>query len=144
MIFSDAAISFHRFRQAHSSTTCEYGGLGLGLAIARHLVELHGGVVLAHSDGEGKGAEFTVQLPVSAAFQSAQPGIGVRLLPSLGASTTGAMPSLDGLRILLVDDEPDAREMVAAILSEAGAVKLLLPVGRGRRSSWSRRGNPTR
>ena len=112
---------FDRFRQADSSTTREYGGLGLGLAIVRHLVELHGGVVLARSEGEGKGAEFTVQLPIVAAFQSAQPGNGVRLLPGAGASTSGAMPSLAGLRVLLVDDEPDAREMVAAILSEAGA-----------------------
>ena len=112
---------FDRFRQGDSSTTREYGGLGLGLAIVRHLVELHGGVVLAHSDGEGKGAEFIVQLPISAAFRSAQTGSGVRLLPGTGADTSGAMPSLAGLRVLLVDDEPDAREMVAAILSEAGA-----------------------
>ena len=112
---------FDRFRQGDSSTTREYGGLGLGLAIVRHLVELHGGVVLAHSDGEGKGAEFIVQLPVSAAFQSVQFGNGVRLLPGAGAGTSGAMPSLAGLRVLLVDDEPDAREMVAAILTEAGA-----------------------
>ena len=112
---------FDRFRQADSSTTREHGGLGLGLAIVRHLVELHGGVVLAHSDGEGKGAEFIVQLPILAAFQSVQPGSGIRLLPSPGARTPGAMPSLAGLRVLLVDDEADAREMIAAILIEAGA-----------------------
>ena len=112
---------FDRFRQADSSTTREHGGLGLGLAIVRHLVELHGGTVLARSEGEGKGAEFIVQLPISAAVQSAQPRDGVRLLPSAIASTPGAMPSLAGLRVLLVDDEADAREMVAAILIEAGA-----------------------
>jgi len=112
---------FDRFRQGDSSTTREHGGLGLGLAIVRHLVELHGGVVFAHSDGEGKGAEFIVQLPISAAYQSAQTGSGVRLLPGMGADTSGAMPSLAGLRVLLVDDEPDAREMIAAILSQAGA-----------------------
>ena len=112
---------FDRFRQADSSTTREHGGLGLGLAIVRHLVELHGGTVLARSEGEGKGAEFIVQLPISAALQSAQPRDGVRLLPSAAATTQGAMPSLAGLRVLLVDDEADAREMVAAILIEAGA-----------------------
>ena len=90
---------FDRFRQADSSTTREHGGLGLGLAIVRHLVELHGGVVLAHSDGEGKGAEFIVQLPVSAAFQSVQPSDGVRLLPSASVGISGAMPSLAGLRV---------------------------------------------
>jgi PAS domain S-box-containing protein len=112
---------FDRFRQADSSTTREHGGLGLGLAIVRHLVELHGGVALAHSDGEGKGAEFIVQLPISSAHQSAEPGNAIRLLTSVAARTADAMPSLAGLRILLVDDEADAREMIAAILIEAGA-----------------------
>jgi PAS domain S-box-containing protein len=112
---------FDRFRQGDSSTTREYGGLGLGLAIVRHLVELHGGVVRAYSGGEGEGAEFTVQLPISVAARSAQPNEKARVHPNVGESISGTMPSLAGLRILLVDDEPDAREMVAAILSEAGA-----------------------
>jgi PAS domain S-box-containing protein len=108
---------FDRFRQGDGSTTREYSGLGLGLAIVRHLVELHGGVVHASSGGEGKGAEFTVQLPT----RSARPDEQTRVYPNVGEVIAGAMPSLAGLRILLVDDEPDAREMVSAILNEAGA-----------------------
>ncbi len=114
-------VIFDRFRQGDSSTTREYGGLGLGLAIVRHLVELHGGVVYAHSDGEGKGAEFTVQLPLSIAARAAQLDEERRVHPSVSESIPGAMPSLAGLRVLLVDDELDAREILSAILREAGA-----------------------
>ncbi len=114
-------VIFDRFRQGDSSTTREYGGLGLGLAIVRHLVELHGGVVHARSDGEGKGAEFTVQLPLSIAARPAQLDEEPRVHPSVSESIPGTMPSLAGLRILLVDDEPDAREILSAILTEAGA-----------------------
>ena len=112
---------FERFRQGDGSTTREHGGLGLGLAIVRHLVELHGGVVRAFSDGEGKGSEFRVELPISVASRSAQIDDEDRVHPSVGENLSGAMPSLAGLRILLVDDEPDAREILSAILREAGA-----------------------
>jgi hypothetical protein len=113
---------FERFRQGDSSTAREYGGLGLGLAIVRHLVELHGGVVHAHSEGEHKGAEFVVQLPISVAARSAPAVDGEpRVHPTVGENVYGALPSLAGVRILLVDDEPDAREAIAAILGEAGA-----------------------
>jgi PAS domain S-box-containing protein len=112
---------FERFRQGDGSTTREHGGLGLGLAIVRHLVELHGGVVRAFSDGEGKGSEFRVELPISVASRSAQLDDESRVHPSVGENLSGAMPSLTGLRILLVDDEPDAREILSAILREAGA-----------------------
>jgi PAS domain S-box-containing protein len=109
---------FERFRQGDSSTTREYGGLGLGLAIVRHLVELHGGVVSAHSEGAGRGAEFTIQLPILArSRESAETQVHRRV----GGNLSGTVPSLAGLRILVVDDEPDAREIVAAILGEAGA-----------------------
>jgi CheY-like chemotaxis protein len=109
---------FERFRQGDSSTTREQGGLGLGLAIVRHLVELHGGVVSAHSEGAGRGAEFTIQLPILARLQeSAETPVHRRV----GANISGRVPSLAGLRILVVDDESDAREIVAAILGEAGA-----------------------
>jgi signal transduction histidine kinase len=64
---------FDRFRQGDNSTTREYGGLGLGLAIVRHLVELHGGMVITHSDGSGRGAQFIVQLPILTAIQLAEP-----------------------------------------------------------------------
>ena len=112
---------FERFRQGDSSTTREHRGLGLGLAIVRHLVELHGGVVRAWSEGEGKGSEFVVELPISVASRTAQPDDEARVHPGVGERISGKMPSLAGLRILLVDDEPDAREILTAILGEAGA-----------------------
>ena len=113
-------LVFDRFRQGDSSTTREHGGLGLGLAIVRHLVELHGGVVSAHSEGEGKGAEFVVQLPISIAVRP-EAEDEARVHPGVGGKTPYAMPSLAGLRILIVDDEQDARDIVSAILAEAGA-----------------------
>jgi PAS domain S-box-containing protein len=107
---------FDRFRQADGTTTRAHSGLGLGLAIVRHLVELHGGSVRAHSDGEGKGALFAVRLPVAAVrpklmdeSRDADPRMGDGELP------------LGGLRVLVVDDEVDARELVAAVLTEGGA-----------------------
>jgi PAS domain S-box-containing protein len=112
---------FERFRQGDSSTTREFGGLGLGLSIVRHLVELHGGVVHAHSEGEGKGAEFVVELPVSVTTRRASSVDRTKVEPSVGESLRGAMPVLDGLRILFVDDERDAREVVSAILHQTGA-----------------------
>ena len=113
---------FDRFRQADASTTRKYGGLGLGLAIVRHLVELHGGTVEARSDGEGAGATFVVRLPLKAMGQPAaddrQPGSVV--------STHGfgdcPDPSLAGVRVLAVDDEPDARHLVKRILEQCHAV----------------------
>jgi len=98
----------------HGPPVTPYQGLDhFGLTVS--------GIDAVAAELKGKGAEFIVQLPISAAYQSAQTGSGVRLLPGMGADTSGAMPSLAGLRVLLVDDEPDAREMIAAILSEAGA-----------------------
>jgi CheY-like chemotaxis protein len=113
---------FDRFRQGDSSTTREHGGLGLGLAIVRHLVELHGGVVKAHSEGLGKGAEFIVHLPVLTADRFSELRDERRVHSSGGGIAVGPMPSLAGLRILVVDDEADAREIASAILGEAGAV----------------------
>ena len=111
---------FERFRQGDSSTTREHGGLGLGLAIVRHLVELHGGVVNAYSDGAGKGAEFIVQLPTLVSARTSQPG-EERVHPSAGGNLSGGVPALAGVRVLVVDDERDAREIIAVILGEAGA-----------------------
>jgi signal transduction histidine kinase/CheY-like chemotaxis protein len=102
---------FERFRQADSTSTRAHGGLGLGLSIARHLVELQGGRIGAHSDGVGRGATFTVRFPILRESD---------LSPGVPASGRGDA-SLDGLRVLLVDDEPDARELFAATLAEHGA-----------------------
>jgi PAS domain S-box-containing protein len=109
---------FDRFRQGDSSTTREHGGLGLGLAIVRHLVELHGGVVSARSEGLGRGAEFTIQLPILARLQAS---LETPVHRRADATASGRIPSLAGTRILVVDDDPDAREIAAAILGEAGA-----------------------
>lgn len=103
---------FERFKQADSSTTRKYGGLGLGLAIVRQLTELHGGSVVARSLGLGKGASFEVTLPVRV--------IAPRSEPVPGLSPPSVRP-LEGVRVLIVDDEPDARELVATLLAEHGA-----------------------
>ena len=113
---------FERFRQGESSSTNrEHGGLGLGLSIVRHLVELHGGLVRARSAGIGKGAEFSVELPVSIAAERTDFGDETRTHPSAGGTAGSAMPYLSGLRVLVVDDEEDAREMLSTILGQAGA-----------------------
>jgi CheY-like chemotaxis protein/anti-sigma regulatory factor (Ser/Thr protein kinase) len=103
---------FDRFRQADSSTTRSHGGLGLGLAIVRHLVELHGGTVEAASDGEGRGSTFTVRLPVA-------PGLSSGAEPP--AVTAEPLMELSGVKVLLVDDEPGAREVLPAVLELFGA-----------------------
>ena len=110
---------FDRFRQADSSTTRTHGGLGLGLAIVRHLVELHGGTVAAQSDGDGRGASFVVSLPVPAL---ASPAAAPEPLPSpAGRPGTAAAPDLLGLRVLLVDDDPETRRIVPLMLEQFGA-----------------------
>ncbi|HEY3320755.1 MAG TPA: ATP-binding protein [Planctomycetota bacterium] len=110
---------FSRFRQGDSSTTRAFGGLGMGLAIARHIVELHGGVVRAESGGLGKGATFSVLLPVQALRESHSQGS----LPSGAAAHDGAQKDqrLDGQTILVVEDEPDTLELIAYALSRFGA-----------------------
>ena len=106
---------FDRFRQADSSTTREYGGLGLGLAIVRHLVELHGGTVRAESAGEGKGASFCVTFPLIAER------IDSAVLNQSGEYNQLDKTSLNGLRVLVVDDEPDARQIIATLIQRTGA-----------------------
>jgi len=104
---------FDRLRQADSTSTRAHGGLGIGLAIVRHLVELHGGTVAAESGGEGKGAVFTVELPVSAA--TGPP----RLAPDSAAAQEGVR--LDGVRVMVVDDEADTRDLLSFSLRNYGA-----------------------
>jgi signal transduction histidine kinase len=114
---------FERFKQADSSITRRVGGLGLGLALVRHIVELHGGRVAATSDGLGRGATFRVTLPIRAvvplAAEAALPARPSR--PDSGAPPALAPVSLGGVRVLIVDDEPDARDLVAAVVAQCGA-----------------------
>jgi signal transduction histidine kinase/ActR/RegA family two-component response regulator len=113
-------VIFERFRQADSSSTRIHTGLGLGLALVKHLVELHGGSVVAQSTGEGHGATFVVKLPLTIANVPAGPVPRVHpTAPSRESHPRGAR--LDGLRVLLVDDEPDAVDLATAILASAGA-----------------------
>jgi CheY-like chemotaxis protein/anti-sigma regulatory factor (Ser/Thr protein kinase) len=108
---------FDRFAQQETSAARRQGGLGLGLAIARHLVELHGGTIRAESDGEGRGATFVVRLPLAPPAPAATPPTA---LPAARPSLPGA-PGLRARRVLVVDDEPDARELIRAILESGGA-----------------------
>jgi PAS domain S-box-containing protein len=116
---------FERFRQADSSTAREYGGLGLGLAIVRHLTELHGGSVSADSAGEGLGATFTVRLPVAAAredsFAPTQTSVPRFHQPLSEEAPTEFTEELAGVRVLVVDDEPDARVLLTTMLRQYGA-----------------------
>ncbi|MGB7921768.1 MAG: ATP-binding protein [Pyrinomonadaceae bacterium] len=111
---------FDRFRQSDSSSTRRHGGLGLGLAIARQLVELHGGTVKAESPGEGAGTTFKVILPLLSVHHALSDVRRTRPL-IVSNSLTDRQPSLNDLRVLVVDDEPDAREFVAAVLTGRGA-----------------------
>jgi CheY-like chemotaxis protein/two-component sensor histidine kinase len=112
---------FDRFRQADSSSTRAHGGLGLGLALVKHLVELHGGTVVAQSSGEGKGATFIVKLPLSIAAITEGPVPRVHPTAPVMEYVAGGV-RLEYLRVLVVDDDPDALDLATAILSAAGAV----------------------
>ena len=128
MVVTDSGVGIHpdflphvfdRFRQADGSTTRNYGGLGLGLAIVRHLVEIHGGTARADSAGENQGSIFSVRLPLMAA---AEPHFEPQVEKAVIAEVArDRQLSLHGLRVLIVDDEVDARALLTAMLERCGA-----------------------
>jgi signal transduction histidine kinase/CheY-like chemotaxis protein len=109
---------FERFRQADSTYTRQFGGLGLGLAIVRHLVELHGGTVRAESRGEGHGASFIVTLPISANRRATGP-LGGKPAAQDNEAEALRQP-LDQMRVLIVEDDTDSREMLVEALKQFG------------------------
>jgi PAS domain S-box-containing protein len=114
---------FTRFSQGDSSTTRRHGGLGLGLALVRHLTELHGGTVHASSPGEGQGATFVVQLPVTVVHQEA-PESAVARRDSTAPPATPWQLDLSGIKVLVVDDDPDTRALLRRVLEANKAVVL--------------------
>lgn len=115
---------FDRFRQADGKTTKKHGGLGLGLAIVRHLVELHGGTVRAHSDGFGRGASFILSLPLSGnhvlSASHATPQVKKENVTTTNLRME-CLPNLAGLRVLVIDNDRDTLEMLGATLSQCAA-----------------------
>jgi signal transduction histidine kinase len=112
---------FDRFSQADSTMTRAHGGLGLGMAIVRHLVELHGGTVNAHSDGDDHGATFTVTLPIRAYEEPVELPLPTPKQAAGAEVPWAELPRLEGLAVLVVDNEVDARQIAAAVLLEKGA-----------------------
>lgn len=113
---------FDRFRQADGTTTREHGGLGLGLAIVRNLVELHGGTIKAESAGDGQGATFTIKLPLAPSWQSAtrrRPVAGGLETQKVSEPQFSSLPSLVDVRVLLVDDDPDTLQILSVMLEES-------------------------
>jgi PAS domain S-box-containing protein len=117
---------FDRFRQADASTTRRHGGLGLGLSIVKHLVELHGGSVRASSPGEGQGATFSVTLPLSIVHPDETRGARAHSpLLRTAATLDSDVASIEGVKVLIVDDEPDARDFLERLLADRKAEVLL-------------------
>src|SRR6059036_1951808 len=110
---------FDRFRQGETSVSRRHGGLGLGLAIVRHIIELHGGIVRAESPGDGRGATFTVELPLIATSIGTVEAVAARR--TFDSEPIVRPAALRGLRVLVVDDEADARELMRMILRSSGA-----------------------
>jgi PAS domain S-box-containing protein len=111
---------FERFYQTGNASTRSYAGLGLGLALVRHLVELHGGKVAAQSPGVGQGATFTVELPVATSYREQQ-NEALGHSAAQAAPTSNVRPSVHGLRVLVVDDDRDSLVLVHTILADSGA-----------------------
>jgi CheY-like chemotaxis protein/anti-sigma regulatory factor (Ser/Thr protein kinase) len=119
---------FDRFSQQDTSIRRTYGGLGLGLAIAKHLVELHGGTLRAKSEGQGRGSSFTVSLPVAIMLPS----------PPLAAHAHAPLPALEGVRTLVVDDDRDALELATRLLEAQGAIVTAVASGEAAIASLDR------
>jgi PAS domain S-box-containing protein len=111
---------FDRFRQAESGPTGRDGGLGLGMAITKHLVELHGGTIRAESPGEGEGSTFTVRLPLMT-VQRSEPFRESSMIRYDGRPQPGELGGLEGVWVLVVEDDPHARSMLNSVLEHAGA-----------------------
>lgn len=118
---------WERFRQADGSTSRSKCGLGLGLAIVRHIVEMHGGTAVAESKGLGRGATFAVRIPIAIPIPSSDRGSTPPESDTILANPGKRAAALRGKKILLVDDEPDSRELLSAILELAGAVPVTAP-----------------
>ncbi|MGN6627699.1 MAG: PAS domain-containing protein [Tepidisphaeraceae bacterium] len=114
---------FDRFRQADATTTRRHGGLGLGLAIVKQLVELHGGNIRVTSQGEGRGSTFIVSLPLASAPLTTQPETDLPARPDRVPAKVAftAWPDISGMKIVVIDDEPDARLMVKRLLEDCDA-----------------------
>jgi PAS domain S-box-containing protein len=112
---------FDRFSQQDATSTRSHGGLGLGLSIVKHLAELHGGTVRAASEGEGRGATFAVSFPLAHGKKSASHQGRAALTGALGSEPKSVV-RLDGVRVLVVDDEPEARRVISAMLERSGAM----------------------
>ena len=112
---------FEHFRQADGTTTRLHGGLGLGLAIVRQLVELHGGLIRAESHGEGLGCTFTIELPMAPATQRKQRRTAAAAVPIEETTSSDNTPSLTGVKVLLVDDDVDTLQFLGLMLTECKA-----------------------
>jgi signal transduction histidine kinase/ActR/RegA family two-component response regulator len=123
---------FDRFRQADGTSTRQHGGLGLGLAIVRQLVELHGGTIKAESKGEGKGATFIIKLPLAPSNKRSarRERVTGPLTPRNKDESVAVVPQLDDVRVLLVDDDPDTLQILSVMLEETKAtVQVAASVG---------------